>query len=280
MLIRTLAALLMAVSPVMAVNVALVRPAIAQSPRPAVSELMRATALDVVFSQFSATIASSARAEDISRDEVFLRNWEGTARVVLNADTLHRRLAHALEGRLSAEDEAAIRTFFNSELGQRMTSLEREAALLGPTAQHAAISRGEMLLDEASVIRVTQVDRLMELVSAEMSAAMVGQSVRALLLGLAVAHQRGEVPWQEIDGQVQAMMPTLMAEIARTQRAMMSYAYRDLTDEELEIYVEFLATPAAQKFYAAAAYAVGRIVADSMAEFGTSLAHRMRRTNI
>lgn len=282
MLIRTLAALLIAVSPVMAVNVALVRPATAQSPRPAVSELMRATALDVVFSQFSATIASSARAEDISRDEVFLRHWEGTARVVLNADTLHRRLAHALEGRLSAEDEAALRTFFNSELGQRMTSLEREAALLGPTAQHAAISRGEILLDEASVIRVTQVDRLMELVSAEMSAAMVGQSVRALLLGLSVAHQRGEimVPWPEIDGQVQAMMPTLMAEIARTQRAMMSYAYRDLTDEELETYVEFLATPAAQKFYAAAAYAVGRIVADSMAEFGTSLAHRMRRTDV
>lgn len=282
MLIRTLAALLIAVSPVTASPLADTLPAAAQQQQPAVAELMRATALDVVFSQFSATIASSARAEDISRDEIFLRHWEATARTVFNAHLLHRRLARALEDRFSAEDEATLRSFFESELGQRMTKLERDAALLGPTAQHAAISRGEMLLDGASVIRVTQVDRLMELVSAEMSAAMVGQSVRALLLGLSVAHQRGEisVPWQEIDTQVQAMMPGLLVEIARTQRAMMSYAYRDLTDAELDTYVEFLATPAAQNFYAAAAYAVGRIVAESMAEFGSSLAHRMRRINV
>ncbi|MCP9886306.1 hypothetical protein KBY97_14420 [Synechococcus sp. ATX 2A4] len=282
MLIRTLAALLIAASPVIDLPLAHPRPAAAEAPQPAVAELMRATALDVVFSQFSATIASSARAEDISRDEIFLRHWEVTARTVFNANTLHRRLARALEGTFSAEEEGTLRGFFDSELGQRMTRLERDAALLGPTAQHAAISRGEMLLDSASVIRVTQVDRLMELVSAEMSAAMVGQSVRALLLGLSVAQQRGDisVPWQEIDTQVQAMMPGLMGEIARTQRAMMTYAYRDLTDAELDIYVEFLATPAAQNFYAAAAYAVGRIVAESMSEFGSSLARRMKRINV
>lgn len=282
MLIRTLAALLIAVSPVTASPLANALPAAAQPQQPAVAELMRATALDVVFSQFSATIASSARAEDISRDEIFLRHWETTARMVFDANTLHRRLSRALEGRFSPDEEATLQAFFTSELGQRMTKLERDAALLGPTAQHAAISRGEMLLAGASVIRVTQVDRLMELVSAEMSAAMVGQSVRALLLGLSVAHQQGEisVPWQEIDTQVQAMMPGLLAEIARTQRAMMTYAYRDLNDVDLDLYVEFLATPAAQKFYAAAAYAVGRIVAESMSEFGSALAHRMKRINV
>lgn len=281
MLVRTLTAALFALAPV-ALPATAAAPALMQSQQLVVADLMRATALDVVFSQFAATIASSARTEDISRDKIFLEHWEAIALTVFDADLLHRRLASALEGKFSADEQSNLRAFFGSEFGQRMTRLEREAALLPPSAQLAAIARGEKLLATASAIRSTQVDRLMELVSAEISSAMVGQSVRALLLGLSVSHQQGEitVPWQEIDAQVEAMMPAMMADVGRTQRAMMAYAYHDLTDEELDRYVEFLATPAAQKFYAIAAYAVGRIVAGGMAEFGTALADRMHSVNI
>ena len=281
MLVRMLTAALFALAPV-ALSATAAAPALVQPQQLAIADLMRATALDVVFSQFAATIASSARSEDISRDKIFLEHWEAIALTVFDAEQLHRRLASALEGKFTTDEQSNLRSFFGSEFGQRMTRLEREAALLPPSAQLAAIARGEKLLATASAIRSTQVDRLMELVSAEISSAMVGQSVRALLLGLSVSHQQGEitVPWQEIDAQVEAMMPAMMADVGRTQRAMMAYAYRDLTDEELDRYVEFLATPAAQKFYAVAAYAVGRIVAGGMAEFGTALADRMHSVNI
>lgn len=281
MLFRTLAAVLAALL-VVALPAAVWRPAMAQAQQIAAAELMRATALDVVFSQFAATIAASARSEDISRDEIFLKHWEATAETVFDATALHRRLASAIEGRLTAEEEAELHVFFASAFGQRMTKLEREAALLPPAAQLAAIARGERLLADASLIRTTQIERLMELVAAEISAAMVGQSVRAMLVGLSVSHQQGQivVPWPEIDAQVTAMMPALATEIGRTQRAMMAYAYRDLSEAELDAYVEFLVTPAAQKFYAVAAYSVGRIVTDGMSEFGTALAHRMRSVSI
>jgi hypothetical protein len=281
MLFRALAAGLAAML-VVALPVAAPHPAYAQAQQIAVTELMRATALDVVFSQFAATIASSARTEDISHDEIFLKHWEATAETVFDATALHRRLANAIEGRLTAAEEDELHVFFASAFGQRMTKLEREAALLPPAAQLAAIARGEKLLADASVIRTTQIERLMELVAAEISAAMVGQSVRAMLVGLSVSHQQGQivVPWQEIDDQVEAMMPALAADIGRTQRAMMAYAYRDLTEAELDAYVEFLVTPAAQKFYAVAAYSVGRIVANGMSEFGAALAHRMHSVSI
>jgi hypothetical protein len=281
MLIRTLAALLMALAPV-ALPASHAAPATLQTQQLGIAELMRATALDVVFSQFAATIASSARSEDISRDEIFLKHWETAAQTVFDADLLHHRLAQALEGKLTDTEQQTLQRFFVSAFGQRMTNLERQAALLNPSAQLTAISRGEKLLARASVIRSTQIDRLMELVSAEISAAMVGQSVRALLVGLSVSHQQGDitVPWQEIDAQVEAMMPSLIADIGHTQRAMMAYAYRDLTDDELETYVEFLATPPAQKFYAVAAYSVGRIVANGMSEFGAALADRMHSVHI
>ena len=75
-------------------------------------------------------------------------------------------------------------------------------------------------------------------------------------------------------------MPGLLVEIGQTQRAMMAYAYRSLSDDELDRYIAFLRTPAAQKFYAIAAYAVGRIVADGMADFGEALAATMKSINV
>lgn len=281
MLIRSLAVLALLLTPV-ASPLTSVRPALAQSQQIAVAELMRATALDEVFTQFAATIAASARAEEISNDEIFLKHWEATATAVFDAGDLHQRLAKALEGKFSADEQAVLGAFFHSEFGKRMTVLERDAARLEPAAQIAAIAEGQELVAAASVIRQTQIDALMELVSAEISAAMVGQSVRALLLGLSVSHQQGEVtvPWQEIDTQVEAMMPGLLADVGRTQRAMMTYVYRDLTDADLDRYIEFLRTPAAQKFYAVAAYAVGRIVADGMSAFGEAFAARMQSVNV
>lgn len=281
MLVRSIAVVLLALAPAAMPDVA-IRPAIAQGEQAAVASLMRATALDVVFSQFAATIASSARSEEISSDEIFLKHWEATANAVFDADALHRRLARALEGKLSDEEQAQLSVFFNSDFGKRMTGLERDAALLAPAAQVSAISRGETILAAAPVIRSTQIDQLMELVSAEISAAMVGQSLRALLLGLSVSHQQGQiaVPWEEIDLQVKAMMPGLLIDIGHTQRAMMTYAYRGLSDDELDRYITFLRTPAAQKFYAIAAYAVGRIVAEGMADFGEAFAARMQSVNV
>lgn len=281
MLIRSLAVLGLLLTPV-ASPLTVIRPALAQSQQIAVAELMRATALDEVFTQFAATIAASARAEEISNDEIFLKHWEATATSVFDAADLHRRLAKALEGKFSTDEQAVLGSFFHSAFGKRMTVLERDAARLEPQAQIAAIAEGQKLVTTASVIRQTQIEALMELVSAEISAAMVGQSVRALLLGLSVSHQQGEVtvPWQEIDTQVEAMMPGLLADVGRTQRAMMAYVYRDLTDADLDRYIEFLRTPAAQKFYAVAAYAVGRIVADGMSAFGEAFAARMQSVNV
>lgn len=281
MLIRSLVALALILAP-LALPLAAPTPAQAQSQQIAVAELMRATALDQVFSQFAATIAASARTEEISSDEIFLKHWEATAATVFDADDLHHRLALSLEGKFSVDEKQVLGTFFHSAFGKRMTALERDAALLGPAAQTAAITEGQGLVARASVIRQTQIDALMELVSAEISAAMVGQSVRALLLGLSVSHQQGDVtvPWQEIDTQVEAMMPGLLVDVGRTQRAMMAYAYRDLGDADLDRYIEFLRTPPAQKFYAIAAYAVGRIVADSMSAFGEAFAARMKSVNV
>lgn len=247
-----------------------------------IAELMRATALDTIFDQFGSAIAASARTGDISRDEIFLSHWEAAAASAFNGAALRSRLATALEGRFSDDERALLGEFFRSDFGRKISALERQVAELDVTAQAAALAEGETLSAEAGAVRSTQLDDLMELMSAEISGQMAGQSMRALLVGMAVSHQRGDidVPWQEIDAQVEAMMPGLIADHSRAQRAMMAYAYRDLSDDELDRYVEFLGTEPAQKLYAIAAFSVGQIVARSMSSFGETLADRMASVNV
>lgn len=247
-----------------------------------VADLMQATALDLIFDQFGEAIAASARVSDISTDEIFLSHWEAAAASSFNGPALRSRLANSLDGKFSADERAALGEFFRSDFGNRISALERAVAKLSADDQIAALTEGETLSDEATVVRSAQLDDLMELMSAEISGVMAGQSMRALLLGMSVSHQRGdiEVPWQEIDAQVEAMMPSLIADHTRAQRAMMAYAYRGLGDDELDLYIEFLRTAPAQKLYAIAAYAVGQIVARSMSSFGETLAARMASVNI
>lgn len=247
-----------------------------------VAELMQATALDLIFDQFGAAIAASARISDISADEIFLSHWEAAAATSFNGPALRARLVSSLDGKFSEEERAALGAFFRSDFGHQISDLERGVARLDAEAQAAALAAGETLSAEASPIRSTQLDDLMELMSAEISGVMAGQSMRALLLGMSVSHQRGdiEVPWQEIDAQVEAMMPGLVADHSRAQRAMMAYAYRTLSDDELDRYIAFLRTAPAQKLYAIAAYSVGQIVARSMSSFGEALAERMASVNV
>ncbi|MBK8083932.1 MAG: hypothetical protein IPK28_08900 [Devosia sp.] len=247
-----------------------------------IAEIMRATALDEIFTQFGAGIAAAARSEDVSNDEAFLDHWESTALAIFDAARLHERLTRALEGRFSETEQQALASFFRSGFGERMTVLERDIARLPPEAQLTALAAGMALAADAGAVRSRLFDDLVQLVGAEISVSMVGQSVRALLVALAVSQQQGdiEVPWPAIDAQIEAMMPGLLAEVSRTQRAMMAYAYRDLSDEDLSRYIAFLRTEPAQKLYGIAASAVGRIIADGMARFGDALSTRLRSVNI
>lgn len=247
-----------------------------------VAELMQATALDLVFDQFGAAIAASARVSDISSDEVFLGHWEAAAASSFNGPALRAQLASRLDGEFDEDERVALGTFFESDFGRTITGLEREIALLDADGQSVALDEGRVLSAEAGPSRSAQLDELMHLMSAEISAAMAGQSIRALLVGMSVTHQRGdiEVPWLEIDAQVEAILPGLMAEHTDAQRALMAYAYRHLGDDELARYIDFLRTAPARHFYIVAAYAVGQIAARSMSSFGQTLAARMASVSI
>jgi len=263
-----------------------VTPAAAQVEQDTISiaELMQATALDEVFTQFGATIEASPGEQGIAFDAMLTGVWAEAAREVFDARSMHGALARSLDGKLGPADEVVLAAFFRSDFGRRITVLERAVQTLDPVAQFAARAQGQSLVDamEQDSARAGQLDEMMVLVNADIAGAMVGQSVRGMLIGLSVAHQHGdiEVPWEEIDLHLAQIMPDLRADVAATQRAMMAYAYRDLTTADLDRYLQFLRTDAAQRFYALAAYSIGTIITDSMTRFGQTLAAKMGRVNV
>jgi hypothetical protein len=249
-----------------------------------IADLMYATGLDQVFSQFGATIAASPTEQGLPAPAEFIRAWQVTANEVFEPDALQGELTRLLDEKFSAGELAEFATFFRSTFGRTITEFERVVVVMSPADQLAARDEGAALLEDIAEgsPRDKQLDEIMTLVSADITRTMVGESVRGMLIGMSAARQSGdiEVPWEEIEAELARIMPSMDAEIEATQRAMMAYAYRVLSQDELEQYLQFLRTDAAQKLYAVASYAVGSVVTASMHRFGTALAHRMAQVNV
>ncbi len=245
-------------------------------------ELMRATALDEVFTQFGPVIEAAPREQSVPFPAGMEEVWAEAARTVFVAEAMHSSLASTLEGKFSDDDQAAFAEFFRSPFGLEISRIERDVTVLGPESQLFARGEGVKLAELDDARRHAQIEEILGLVSAELSTAMVIESLRGMMIGMAMTGRQGdiEVPWQEIDAQITAMMPAIEADVAATQRAMMFYAYRDLSEAELDQYLAFLRTEAAQKFYAVSAYAVGEIVSERMRTFGETLAAMLRRVNV
>lgn len=284
MLMRALVLLVLASTMWLGGPAAMPATAEAQDAVMSTAELMRATALDEVFTQFGAAIESSPGEQGVAFDAPLMAVWVEAAREVFDARAMHGALARALEGRLGDDEHAVLARFFRSDFGRRITELERGVQALPPPGQLAARAEGQALVEgmPADSRRARQFDEMLGLVNADIAAAIVGQSVRGMLIGLAVARRRGdiEVPWAEIELHLAQIMPDLEADVAATQRAITAYAYRGLGEAELDRYLEFLRTDAARKFYALATYSIGSIITASMTRFGQALAAKLSRVGV
>jgi hypothetical protein len=254
----------------------------AQSAAMTMDELMHATALDDIFTQFGPGIASAPDEQGMPMVGAQKAAWEQSAAEVFGADRMHADLARALSDKFDPEDIAIFDGFFRSSFGEMVSEIERSVTLLPPVEQEAARQTGIALAAAADPRRNAQIDEMLKLVSAEIATAIVRQSVRGMLIGMSMTGQSGdiEVPWEEIDAHLDTIMAGVEADVQLTQRAMMFFAYSDLSEAELDQYLEFLRTTAAQKLYAIAAYSIGEIITSRMEEFGETLARRLAQVSV
>lgn len=253
--------------------------AVAYDPHPASTALIEAIGLDNVFAQFGQTISTAPRASGIA-DQSFLAIWESAAPEAFGDQRLKARLQASLARTLRDDEVASVAAFLASPFGQRVTRLEQASQGMDTAAQLAALAKGQTLYWRLSEQRRVQFEGLLELSGAQLTFAVIGESLRGMALGLNLSSGDIETPWQEIDSAVRTELEGMKQSLTEAARAALAFTYADLTDAELEAYLAFLRTPEARNFYAAATLAVGAIIRDTMVELGESVARRMRRVSI
>jgi len=286
MLSRTLAVILLAVlTPTSAYAAPPATGQMAPESAPmSTQELMQASALDQIFTSFAETIATSPEVQGQQVPPAFAAIWKQTASDVFKADQLHAQIASALEGRFSRGELQALSDFFRSDFGKRITAIEVGVQQLPVSEQFAARDQGLNILGDLvpGSRRERQIDDIMTLVSADISRAVLGEAMRGMMLSMATSGATGdiEIPWEEIDAQLAQILPGVELEVLSTQRAIIAYAYQALSDDDLDIYLDFLATEQSQKFYATSSVVVGQVIKGAMSRFGEELASRLNRVNV
>ena len=248
--------------------------------RPTSSDVIHTIGLDNIFVQFGQSISVSPRQHGIT-DQRFLEAWESSALLAFGDTKLSARLEDSLATTLSEPELAGIDGFLSSSFGKRVTTLEQSSHAIAGEAQIAALAKGKTLYWSVSERRKAQFEELVDLSGAEMTFAIISESLRGMALGLHLASGGDiETPWEEIDNAVKIQLSGIRESLAEAAHATLAYTYHDLTDAELEDYLSFLRTPAARKFYDTATLAVGDIIRETMFGLGESVAIRLRRADI
>lgn len=241
------------------------------------AEVLKLLGLGTLFEDFGRTIAASARQQGIP-DERFLGAWEAAAPAAFSAPGLTEELADAIEGALTPDELNAIGAFFTTDFGLRVAELERSVQSASPEAQAGILAEGATLYANISERRSSQFEEMLVLASADVTAAMMKESIRGMVVAMLMS-QGGDiqVPWPEVDAIVDQQLQGMESDLAQATRAVMAYTYDTLSDEEVEDYLVFLRSEAAVKFYGAFALSAGGIIQRTMVTLGEDMANRLQQ---
>ncbi len=253
----------------------LVAPLPLTAAEPAADALMRQAGMDTLFRDFGATLALSPRQHGVD-DERFLSAWERATSMAFGDAALNRRLADRLSEQITDDEMTGIGSFLASPLGLRLAGLERSTREIAPERQIETLAKGKTLYFFAPQSRRAHFDEVMQLSGANMSFAMLGESLRGMALGLHLS-AKGDIAlsWAEIDAEIATKLTGLEESLVDATRSTLAFTYADLSDAELEAYLDFLRAPATRKFYATLTLAIGEIIEATMFEIGQDVAARL-----
>jgi hypothetical protein len=254
-----------------------VQPLLAQDTFTA-ERLMQVTGMNLIFDQFGESIATPSPGDGIPTDPAFLKIWKTTALTVFDGAMLSAALETAMSDAFTPDEMRAFKDFYTADFGEHIVGLETAVSVLDPTSQAKVVAEGLALYEglDPSATRKVQIDELLKLAGADLTGDLVRQSSRGVMIGMSLVHGGHiDIPWDEIDAQLEARMPAIEAEIRSYQQALAAYTYKDLTEAEIETYLAFLRSAPAQKLYSVYTSAVNQIVTAAMTKFGQKLAQSL-----
>jgi hypothetical protein len=242
-----------------------------------VDQLMRKSGLWTQLGQMQEQVSNGAldaRAKEEARgapplEEEDFKKLTGAIERAFGAERLREVVAQEIAAALSAEDEAVVLRWLDSEAGARFTRLEEES--LKPEQVDAMQSGAKDALSGLGKERLALVKRFGEAVGAgEIDATIVINLVSAVGYGVALTTPVPPVDLKDFKQRMEKDRARMVAAYKWRALGMYAWMYRDVPDAEFARYVEFAESPVGRRYHAAMVKALD--VALTRAAFDMGLA--------
>ena len=244
-----------------------------------IAELQKLTGLDTLFDGLGEQWGT-AGAADLKDDQVRTA-WRRAATEAFVADTMRQDAVAGLEGGMTEAERSALLAFYRTDFAGRLLSAENAAK-----GRESLVEDGKAVLASATPERLALLRALAEATGYEIAEQLFIDSLHTMMLAevLAVANGQSPVPWdvinEKIDAQLKLIAPTMQKQIREVDEATIAFTYREITDEELKRYVDFLGTPPARRFYGIMVHGIAQATDHAMTRLGTNFVRNLLAVGI
>lgn len=192
-------------------------------------------------------------------------------------DAMRGAIAAEMRKLLSGEDADAVLAWLSSDLGKRLTRLEEEGSRVEESAR--AREEADKIVAALAPARLRLLERLLDALGADERNFEVARNMAmAMVYAMTAMQPQGdpEGAAEAVRARLEAQRGAMMQQNHEVALASTARAYRDVSDEDLDRYVEFNRTPAAKRFNDATLKGFQRALVQGSLELGRHLGRETR----
>lgn len=235
--------------------------------------MLRLLGFDTAISNFVEQ-AKSADTGLESDDPEFDAAREAIAERIFQPDVLFAAVAARVDDKFDAAEYDALEAYFSQGVGQRVTEAEKYAQL----AENAAERQAEtpLIIEDLLANNPERLDQIKQMVEAmdlvSSGAAMAMNLGYAMISGMA---STGKMPGGLTDDQILMMLNSrrdqIEAEVFNSTVLSAAYTYRDISNADMDDYLEFLQSDLGRKLYSVLEDAQVGVLTEASRKFGHDL---------
>lgn len=195
-----------------------------------------------------------------------------------DARAIHEAVTTYIKSTLSENDMSNVLVWLKSPLGKKITRLEEEATT--PEKYMDMQARGPKLLDEyKDTARIIKLEKLDNVIGATESTVSTVLNVQlALIAAMSTAMEADKRPfYEDVQDLVYKNKTQVQASINSLVRMQFLYTYSELTDYEIDRYVEFAESNSGQRYHYVTTNALNDALVQAARKFGSRIGMRMNR---
>lgn len=212
--------------------------------------------------------------EAVSADQNFGNDFRTALKETFDADAMVAECVSYFETGYPEEYVQQLEDFLRTPLGERVTSLEKEAAKVAN--QRTVETVGKRIHESLPELEPDRLDIYREIANElglfENTEAIASNAAYAVMVGV-FSSNKGPVTLPEgmINDLLRANQNRMRGEVRKSIEYFMAFAYRELSLDELGEYLAFSKTAASRKFYSIAFDALDGLMVPRSREFGRRL---------